>query len=658
MHPIDLRRQINPLTAKPTFSMADFFPSPRYRFEILMQVAIEWLLDGDDVKTRLSGNSHYRQVVYDALYYVARLWEDAGSDKPQVPGFKDFKTNPNERKPGLVLDDKYFAEYLESRIAAEHPLGPIPPAKKATRGKHVEQTSGKDFEFLIGKVRELLRFLCHPEDLISEINRSQRTTKPPDFILNEIPKNKALRLIIQEDGKPNYRWLYDASGTYLHTREVFSITEDVGDAIAYIREFMAALNGLGIPGDLVTIADAKIIPRPSELKMVVLPALDQLDRLSADGNAYGNMIADRDAVKEFEDTLEEFEPNIKAALLSAALFAPEVSLSAPSPGAKLTAAIQHIATTLQLSAIAEEDLRKLQSLLASAPEPVANYDQALDLVIASVSQMLKANKVSDETAKNIVVEAWNLTKERFSKHFQEGLSSFDPDYLDVFTALRRTGPGYELASDFSTITARAWSKLLLRSLSGKDLPPWLAVAAALELGMFELAARLATANATDPLTSQWVFDQQRRVPADPTRHNALVLALDSDSLTESWQPSVKNGALIFTAKELAELMAGLAPLRVVNPPDYPIHLIAIELRGNLPTLRRIALNPATAVATMSKITPRKDFETFLNSTRVSYFAAEQFTPTGVLEALLVSAPKTIDELIDPSFSSPSTANPS
>ncbi len=653
MHPIDLRRQLDNLTG--TFALAERLPSPRYRFEILIQVAIEWLLDGDDVKTRLNGSPHYRQVIYDAMYYVPRLWEDAGSDNPQVPGFYDFRTNEKERKPGLVLDESKFAEYLESRIAVEdRPKNSSQPKVAGKGPRAAARLSGKDFEFLMSKIQELLRFLCHPQQLIAEMQRGPRTP-PPDFILNEIPDERAFRLMIQKNNEPRYQWLYDVSGSYLRTREAEEIIREAGDAVTYIRTFMADLAEVGITGDLQTLATLNIIPRPSELEQRVIPALNRLDELSAGGNDYPDMSVDADVVQEFKTTLQDFEPNISAALLCAAVFAPEISLSLPTPGLRLTVALREVSQALKLTAV-PEDLAKLKYLLSSVPGPPLDPEKPFDEIINVVSQRAKADKATDETANIIVADAWGRYRDRFSKHFQEGTTKFDTDYFDVFTFIRK-GPGGELNSDFSAITARVWSKQLLLSLLENELPPWMPVAAALKLGLFELAEKLAVKSGTsDPLMGQWVEDTHRWLKTDTQRTNALIIRLEQMSTPDSWHVSLTNGAAIFAINEVASFLKELKRLQIATlAADYHLQLIAIELPAKTEMLSKVAsLSPARALTTISSMSPPKELEELLKTCKLSYFVTEPITniPTGSIP--IVVAPKTIDELIEVSLRSPST----
>jgi hypothetical protein len=663
MHPIDLRRQIDSLTGSASFSMADAFSSPRFRFEILIQVTIEWLLDGEDVQARLSGNPYYRQVVYDAFYYVSRLWDDAGADGPQVPGFREFGTD-SVKKPGLEFNEKDFLNYLESRNKLEDLPGrsrdAAPVSDKKVQSTEHPHIGGLDSKFLLGKVGELLGFLCKPEILISEINRSQRQTKPPELILNEIPKDASLRLLIQHEDGPKYRWLYDASGRSLQPKEVSEIVNDneVQDAIVSIRDLIAELIELGLPGDIYTLAEAKVIPRPTEWKDVVQPALDRLDVLSVEGNAYGNMDADRDAVVEFQNTLTEFEPNLKAALLSAAVFAPEVTVSVPTPGARLSAALTQVCARLQLSATAEEDLRRLSVLLGSVPTGLLDptVGDELGKVLKFVGDLIIGNPATDNEATNTIKAAWDVAKGRFSKSFHEGTVRFDTQYEDVFTSIKHIGPGYELAADLSTITSRVWTKLLLRALSEDKVPAWLRVAAAIELRMLGLAEKLATTLVDDQrLLLQWVEDARRNASTQ-VRRGVLVLAAELKSITENWQPSTRHAALVLTVTDFGQLANELKKNGVSGPYDYPIDGVAIELSGDSKQLDKlVTMKPLSAISEMSSTragATLRELDPFLSSLELCYLVSETPSQTMGPTALpLITAPKGLDDLID-RFSDP------
>ncbi|MGD0990623.1 MAG: hypothetical protein ABR874_22690 [Candidatus Sulfotelmatobacter sp.] len=696
LHPVDIRRQIDRLTAKESFSIADF-PSPSYRFEILTQVAIEWLLNGEDVQTQIAGSPDSRQIVYDALYYVSRLWEDASSAEiRRVPGFHDFAENPNEKKPGLVLEEAVFSKYIQSRVAAEEeesgnlqgpaalPLSPPPTLQpRVAAGKEgfgkihespaspppnpsppLKTLSGTDFDLLFLKVRELLSLLCNPSDFYKTINESKRTDKPPIYILNEIPKDSLLERL---GGTSNYVWLYDVSGRYLQTREVNTVIADVKAAISRIKDLASQVDQLLQDfGGLQRIADHKIIPRTPEW-VVVKPAIERLNSLisNPDPQPYGKMVTDRDCVVEFASTLPKFEANVKAALICAGIFAPEIGPAGDSEAAQVTRfceALTRISELLQLSTSREDDLRKLNSVISSRHIncPVKSGSDWSSIVSFVRDSMKKTERIDPDP---IVQSAWNICKSRFTQRFHEGAAQFDPQFEDIFTSIRAVGPGRALPFDLSTVAAKNWTTLLLRSFLPDALinvPEWLRVAAALELEFIDLAEKLAHTLPNDGQLQQWVNDSRLRVPAQlAARRNILILAAEKTSMAENWLPSTRCGALVSTVADFGRLLDCLKKHDILKATDFPIGAVRIELTGDRGSLGMLAtMKPAAALAAMSAgrtatkaaQTITKDVEAFLNLEDIGYFSGEtplitSPTPPSTLVATVV-APKGVDDLAD------------
>ncbi len=667
LHPIDLRRQIDRLAANETFSI-EVYPIPGYRFEILMQVAIEWLLDGEDVKSQIAGNPDSRQVVYDALYYVSRLWEDASSAEVQrVPGFRDFGQGTPEKKPGFVLDEDTFSQYIESRVTEEESGGklatPFPAKDQAAKTKRL---SGSDFDLLFFKVRELLTYLASPADFYKLVMASPLPDKPATFILNAIPRDALLKRRL---GAPHYEWLYDVSGRDLQTREVNTIIADVRAGISHIQDVATQVHSLEKDWvGLQAMADRKVIPRTPEWRAVRL-AIDGLAPL-VDGKTqepYPKMGADRDCVVEYDNTLRDFEPNIKAALICGAIFAAEVGANSTTGAAPigsggtatLSASLVQISELLQLSASQEEDLRKLK-LVYSSPyaqsqgvTSESEWTQTLDFVRTA----MKSPQRSGPDA--IIASAWTNWKTRFTHRFRDGTARFDPQFEDVFTLLHDVGPGKKLSLDLSTIGAADWSMLFLHSLSedpNASVPPWLRVAACLEMGFYDLAQKLTQSLSDDStVCSQWVRDAGSRVSSAPDRRGVLVLIAQQQSLVSGFPPSFRYATLVTTMKDLGQIVSYLKKQKV----ELPVSALRVELKGDPMTLGNyVTQRPAYAVTAMSteRVSPKatatspKDLDAFLNIEDVAYFGSETpLLPISVTQAAPISfviAPKSLDDLMD------------
>src|SRR5262249_36297556 len=127
MHMIDLRRQL--LAVRNSKGEVSLEPGavrsrPRYRFELMIQVAIEIVLDEVDMRAELDRQPAFLRLAYDALYYISRCWSNA----PQA----------------LVLNaegEREFDVYLRNRVGRDT----LPrETQQRTRDIEIDQQSTAD----------------------------------------------------------------------------------------------------------------------------------------------------------------------------------------------------------------------------------------------------------------------------------------------------------------------------------------------------------------------------------------------------------------------------------------------------------------------------------------------------------------------------------
>jgi hypothetical protein len=598
LHPIDIRRRIDRLSALGEFTPEDAFPPTQYRFDLLMQVVIESIFNSADVQSQIGSDLESRQVVYDALYYVSRLWEDA-SDSQTLPGFTLAGEERAETKPGFVLDKVKFAEYLESRCEDEMEGGEKPGAAQQAK------TGGVDFNFLFEKVSDLANVLAKPEGFIKSLDDGD--PKPvSQHVLNALASTKQV-LIKEIPETKKYMWVYDFSGRYVGALDVSSVIRDVRDPVASIRDWMTGLyDSFGAEVSLQALANLNVIPRTPPWKDVI-SALDRLSQMMDDKKNYLLIGTDRDCVINFHRNLLEFEPNMKAALLCAALLARDLPGQPAQPdgaeapkGERLSKALSQVSEFLKLDAWQSGDLQKLTSVL-ELPLSGSTVKLADDWEAIRKSALDALAEKKPRDAGPIVESAWKIFKERFTSRYRTSTLYFVPTFEDLFTSMLDVGPGRRLSFDLSTVSAAQWSSLLVHSFGSKEkrqrVPGWMSVAAALELNQPGLAERLSTAlwedpahpeAAGDPLLAQWVRDLRMRSSPPPEGHrNVLILTAEGASLTEKWMPSSRHGSLVLTAPDFGQLVKALKKLEVLKPADLPFDLVCVELKGDPATLGKL-----------------------------------------------------------------------
>lgn len=664
LHALDLRRQLDRLSVKSPFTFAELFPPTQYRYEILMQLAVEWLLNSEGVQSQLRGNPDSRQVVYDALYYISRLWEDA-SEAQRAHGFKLVARRPGEEKAGFVLDKIEFSKYLDSRCDEETEEGqpcdnPGEPASDPQRAN----LGGVDFDFLFEKVLDFVNLLADPQEFRRTLEASKTApSKPvPPYVLNEIPEQPLIENI---PNTTDYVWLYDFSGRNVQTVGMDAVIRIIGRPVGQILRTDRHLQSrVGKDISLQTLSGLRVIPRTPSWASVRW-ALDRLNRLRKEKQEYALMGDDRNTVYEFYGRLLEFSPNMKAALMCAAVLAPEITdqplaqgATARTPAdAKLTAALAQVSQLLDLSASPARDLSKLKGILKS---PFIESDIAPEDEWEKVYTFIDVARQSQPRDPAPVVDAtWEILRQRLLDRYRYGFYHFEPQFEDLFTSVRNLGPGRSLTFDLDKMTVHGWASILLRSLDEPAKPnvrPWLAVAAALELNLPELAGKLSDKLPPDAAARTWVRDYNERVSGTAeSRRNVLVLTVEvspsTTSLTTEWKASTHHGFLALTVADFAHLLESLKRFDIQRPADIPIDLVVVELSGSQTALGKlVSLRPSAALMELMSppALPRiKDIETFFDVPDVLYLTREAplVTLPNTPQLRFVVSPKGVDDLV-------------
>src|SRR5262249_19633853 len=154
MHPIDIQREILRLSngegqvALETGAVR----SGSFRFDVMIQLAIEMLLEGSTLSGELQQDPAWHRVVYDALYYPSRRWAFDST------ALLDLRSG----------DKSTFGEYLDQRINSDA-IEASAPNGATTGGANAAQTAAAlrvaepRKKFLLDHVRELATLLSDPE---------------------------------------------------------------------------------------------------------------------------------------------------------------------------------------------------------------------------------------------------------------------------------------------------------------------------------------------------------------------------------------------------------------------------------------------------------------------------------------------------------------
>ena len=170
----------------------------------MIQVAIEIVLEEEDMQAELDRQPAFLRLAHDAMYYISRRWADAPERLVlEAEGIADFDaylsgrmttdTPPKEsqQRSREVDKDQQSATYMQAPATHFHEAPPqVQPAQR---------------KFLMDCVRELAALLASPVTL-----RERAKAKGPQVVLDALPSDP---LLYRVEGKEHvYRWRCYQSG--------------------------------------------------------------------------------------------------------------------------------------------------------------------------------------------------------------------------------------------------------------------------------------------------------------------------------------------------------------------------------------------------------------------------------------------------------------
>jgi hypothetical protein len=192
MHPIDLRRAISDLTnekAAIDIPVGDLRTMDGYRLAIVMQAAVEFLLDDEEMYKRLRQDPNFARLAYDALYWLVRSWESG------------------EKK--VDLKRERLRKKLEERMSED-----------ADGKANFANLSDSDLDLLFAGVKRFAGYLRQPPAFEQALAERQKSTLPSHAKYADAKWTAVRQLIYagekpllsEEDHRGTSTWLRDAFG--------------------------------------------------------------------------------------------------------------------------------------------------------------------------------------------------------------------------------------------------------------------------------------------------------------------------------------------------------------------------------------------------------------------------------------------------------------
>lgn len=611
MHPIDLRRELTRLGDQNR--APGEWRSRANLCDLMIQVAVEVVLEGEAMQERLRREPRFRRLAHDALYYPSRRWEDGEYDldlgDEQEEDFGEWLISRMGRE-GDGRRDKAEAARAEAPKTKE---GAKAAKEKEAAEPPPELLSREDRRFLFERVRELARLLsdktAFQTAFLTWEARPEATSVPEDRRLTWAAAESHARLVLpllEEDGPDHaYLWRLDYAGLELRpgaapaTRGValgVEALEDPFAAVDRLREFAKAL--AAIPGEPKTRPDGtpwlNLTLLASELRILGISpswaeterAMDRLDSLRSGGKTPA--VADLDpqgaqdlgTVGDFHTVLTLQSRTLALALLYGAVLGQ--AARAETCGERLVAGLRAISRMYRFEARLEEEkakaLSSLAGLLAEADPPTALETPRAPESLSPEAWTTWGGTVREAGAsfeptadwrERQVRAAWEVWGSRIEGVLGGTESRSDPSAAELWCAAAGELPASLLAPDLEAMKLRDWSRLVHAAVAG---PPeasraYLPFAALMALGRlgFEsdqpkrllktlqvLAAGPEARKGAPEIEPERGWGRALDFLARrtaPTR-KALVVCRDQGSLTEGWAAPRSGGLLALTRKEL------------------------------------------------------------------------------------------------------------
>jgi hypothetical protein len=567
LHPLDLRRQLanwRDRAGNVRVSLDRARSWRGYKYELLVQLAIECVLESEEFTSQFERDPAFRRLAYDALYYPSRLW-----DKGQTLDLRD------SARAG-------FENYLLERMRSERRNEP---------GNQIDLDrlmTPNQRRLLFESVRRLARMLVGDGGWQEKFFRRRHLTSG---VVDAVPAEP----LLDEAPTGVFRWQFDRAGAALRENAASEATAQASgeenwrlDEEFILRTESVVQQMSGEPLTLRECADDFRLIGTSPVFSEMQAALGRLKQAAATGVQYDLHARDTAVVRDYANMLRRDTTSLGAGLLAACTCSLIDKRIPPSPVRFFLGTIRDLLRLDALSFIAGEErlctvcegLQQILPRLATIWDLEALYQETdLERWYPTVRATLeeKSLAVFDEKfVKARSEEGWRAWKQRlaadeFGADDPRGLASM------VFCHVLWLGPAQMLEPDTRRMTVSAWSRVFAASLqqlamTDKQIcPRWLMWPSARALGWrydeqrvrSELSLLRRTqdpAQASMASNDPWESDMVHPAFAEgPLLASIAIISktrqVPTEYPPENWTPSTQVQAFLLDEKSMTSLLA-------------------------------------------------------------------------------------------------------
>jgi hypothetical protein len=614
MHPIDLRRRISNIRGpNSTVSLEPGeVRSNLNRLQLLVQVAIELLLESDEMELELAREPAFRRLAHDALYFISRKWQLGATEvRLDAKGRDEFHTYLTDRMKteGPPRNAGANGKPSKGKTRSKQKLtdGQSQAASQQANGSEEDEEeeeilrppfTAEEGEFLWNQVCDLANLLARQPEAIHDKAAKKERVAPqvldalrsiPGPLLERVGRADVFRFRYHRAGRetkvaPKRKESAAGAGTHAEPSSAEHRPPQRGIELetAFIDRFNAAVGTL--TADTINFgtlgAGCGVIATSPAWVSVELA----LRRLTSTPGEYPERQDDMSNVRQFADVLRRSASTIALAIFCGWALG---ELRRDSSDRRELAGLQVLSQALGLKALREDTVHaRIQEFSVDLTKRVGVEYVPSQLQVSGVSKIKKWESdilLLEEESGSRLPAAMQITAETKQKAWEFWSARLrqpdvSPTFEAVICAAARRGPSRLLAFPPEEMPARAWSIAFYEGFRARktqvgdapigSTPKWLAAAALRQL-RFALEPQslkgLGMADAYD-LEDLAVSDPSRL--AKQPRRNALVITREG-SESEKWKPVKEWPALVMRRKELEQLMEWI-------PRDALFRLLEIE----------------------------------------------------------------------------------
>lgn len=509
LHAIDLQREMRHLrneSGHVALEPGAVSSTPRYQIDLFIQLAVESVLDQQQVQARLFQDPEFAQIIFDALYYASRQWSTGRTD--------------------LKIEIDPFKAYLRSRMRLQ-PEDPFP-------------LSDTDTIYLHAIALQVVEYLRHPNQLVSVC---QKKREIPQSVLEAVPENP---ILLPGLAAGALSWRHDVFGRSLQPPDVQAALARIEDYQAQIDLIVAGLQQVGGKALNLTVLSAEFrILSTSPSWEFVSGALERLTGAAKSGKTYEDIERDLYAVRNFILQAERDRQTLTLAIACGTLVGSILATNQPNSRGRLIDGLSVLSRSLSLQQATSAETREriakaweswsgsseLNGEIKRVSSSWGDWKNSIQSLTGQLGSLGADAKLLDKAERS----SWERWRRRVTGSATSEEINISID--DLALAARGRGPVHTLGDDLSKITIRKWTDLFLEATRPGMVPQALGNFALTKLG--------------------WTGDVKEHSPESGIDGVLLVVA-DSGSLCEGWIPSSRHFCVAVRRSELNQLLQTLA----------------------------------------------------------------------------------------------------